>query len=1004
MKIILTPQKWVSAILLFVFIAMYHNAKAQTGVTITVNGSVSGHTTTCTDGFATGSPDPEFEVRYDNVVTTNYGGDGDDGESTNCNNTGACSAPLVDGCGTVCGGGSLELYCPGATFDVKFRGFEDDLIDECVQAWITRTVTVNSTAAGAASVTAPTFSTPYANNGSTLTGIAYTVNTSGTFAPNNRDVTNKTCATAWTSTTKSSANPLLNNGTGAVVSGHSTDCGDAWYLYVLTDNNLSRLTFDATGDGNEAEVFYNCCGGTPLPDDVNLSGAYEIANPKPGNYYVRINTASLSSLPYIFTLNVSKTTGGARPANDDICNAIAIGGATLDYCEAPAGVAGTNVNSTNQDGCGVFEPQEDDGRTVWYKFTTNATQVGAQLRVKVEHTGGDAMAPDLSLFKLTGAAFTCATANPFSSLTLIAEDDGTSVVDRDAEFVISACSSLYEANKTYYLQIDDEGGLDGNGTFTVTIEDVGASVGPDNICSAYDLGTYAGTEPFCGPKTVRTDGGSEAGKLEINEQFRINSETNVCAGPQGSEPNSPNKTTWYKFTTGATVGTSVTVLVDAIDKSNAFGDLDAFVSVHSNCSACTFGDLTEVADCGLCFSSGPDDASVSFTPKPNTTYYIQVDGYNPVLGVGGGPIGVYDVQVTMNNTPRVANDDICNAVTLTVPTATCGTNPTTSANVSGTTVGASSQDKCTVNEPGADLTDQTVWYKFTMGADVPREIIVNVDQTSCNDIGVLNIIGPTIYELNGATFTCVTANPFSSLGSPAIADAPNGVDYSQARLECPIPGKTYYVQVQGRTIDECEQGTFTINLEIPDVLLGPDKICNAFDLGILSNTTNVDLVKTCQTNSCATIVGTEPDNTGLSDLDKTVWYRFTTPPAYYADGSLAHLYNIQVDRRGSSPSTTVPDIYLYKESAATVRTCTPENAASFANLQFVGTDAGNAVPLLETGAEIEYLCLEAATTYYIQVDHLGLGSYVDFDVRVKKSAFRPGNDLCSATDLAYIIW
>src|SRR5690606_19447368 len=55
---------------------------------------------------------------------------------------------------------------------------------------------------------------------------------------------------------------------------------------------------------------------------------------------------------------------------------------------------------------------------------------------------------------------------------------------------------------------------------------------------------------------------------------------------------------------------------------------------------------------------GPDNATATFMPEPNTTYYIQVDGYNPVLGVGGGNAGDFNLSVSMNNLRNVY-DDIC---------------------------------------------------------------------------------------------------------------------------------------------------------------------------------------------------------------------------------------------------------------------------------------------------------------------------------------------------------
>lgn len=104
----------------------------------------------------------------------------------------------------------------------------------------------------------------------------------------------------------------------------------------------------------------------------------------------------------------------------------------------------------------------------------------------------------------------------------------------------------------------------------------------------------------------------------------------------------------------------------------------------------------------------------------------------------------------------------------------------------------------------------------------------------------------------------------------------------------------------------------------------------------------------------------------------------------------------------SSASTSFwPTFAVYRETTPTVRNCSPEIGASFANLSMLDYTQN-----LDFGdASVNLLCLEPSSTYYIQVDHASTPwteEYVDFSLRVRKDAFRPSDNICGATDLGYI--
>jgi len=106
---------------------------------------------------------------------------------------------------------------------------------------------------------------------------------------------------------------------------------------------------------------------------------------------------SNSPVPYSITVEWKLTGSSSAPVNDFACNAtqIAMGGASanLDFCESTGGINGTNVGAKDEDLCGNDEPNESEGRTVWYKFTTGAT-ISNRASILVENrNAGDNMTP-----------------------------------------------------------------------------------------------------------------------------------------------------------------------------------------------------------------------------------------------------------------------------------------------------------------------------------------------------------------------------------------------------------------------------------------------------------------------------------------------------------------------------------------------------------------------------------------------------------------------------------
>jgi hypothetical protein len=337
-------------------------------------------------------------------------------------------------------------------------------------------------------------------------------------------------------------------------------------------------------------------------------------------------------------------------------------------------------------------------------------------------------------------------------------------------------------------------------------------------------------------------------------------------------------------------------------------------------------------------------------------------------------------------------------------------------------IGYSTEDICSANEPNNDSNDETVWMKFKTSSNPGTSITVDADAIGGSGSGgVLCISGGTVFA-----WTRVYAGPDNLVGCPFSYSTNHftqisqvgsvgslGTDNSLIEINCPKPDQTYYVQVEMQGIATCDMGRFNLTVKDNGIQAGPDKICDALDLGQaayggpLSNTTNVDLFIDKQSNACATVAPGELDAFPVQSVDKSVWYKFTTPPAYYLNSpelaQLPHVYTFEVNRIGGT-ALAWPTFAVWEQTAATTRTCAPENAGSFSNLALVDYSQN----LSFGNAELEYLCLKPNKTYYIQIDHASANpvtpadEYVEFSLRVKKAAFRAGDNLCDAFDLGII--
>ena len=666
--------------------------------------------------------------------------------------------------------------------------------------------------------------------------------------------------------------------------------------------------------------------------DISL----DLPCPKPNTtYYIQLD--GLDCIPLFpqdyGTFDIQVMDDGfvvPTPPNDSICNAIGLGvvppgGSTVpmpgdNYC------ASVESGEPIVDQCNLITDFSCD-ETVWYTFTTSATP--GLITVDINST------LDLDAWLAVYSVIPQVSCN-FADLT---------EVDQNTENPLSLDASLdlpcLLPNTTYYVQVD---GIDfsilgdDEGTFIITVTDDGnpnAYAPYDNICSAYDFGVV----PAAGSPLISTN--------------------NFCATEEAGEPNvsggvvitdnSYDETVWFKFTTSATPGLTTV----AVTNTNG---INANLNIYSvpNGATCAFADLTHITSEDDLFS---DNVSVNLPClPPNTTWYVQVDGFDDLLT---DDKGTFDISIIDdgNANAYAPNDDLCNRQFLgVVPSG-------------GATAIVAGNNFCAGEETGEpnvsgllDITDvnydETVWYSFTTSA-TPGTITANVFNTT----GIF------------ASIICYEANPGATCNFADLTferSASTNIITGDASLEliCLEPNTTYVLQIDGADLLG-NYGTFDIQVTDDGVVTLPpvyNDICFAVPLG---DPTAAPVQALNQNNNCA---DEEPGEPNVNGDDETVWFTFIAPASGRATIDINSLAYIDANF----------SIYY-----------SPGGACVMGGLQQVGSNHDNLISFDVSHTEN---CLIPGETYYIQVDGGDFfGDMGNFDITVTNADpgfVGPPNDDC----------
>lgn len=532
-------------------------------------------------------------------------------------------------------------------------------------------------------------------------------------------------------------------------------------------------------------------------------------------------------------------TGGfqVEDYNNDLCASGNLG--TLNFNGNLSLNNQSNASPCND--CQPGEPNCNNDPSVWFQFTTGAT-VAQSLSVEIDATGG-------GLDAYCGIYLDPGNCNTLNDLILV--NDGSAIPNPFGTSDVTVDVSCPQPNTTYWIQVD---GLDitgSDGSFNVNVSDNNVIAGPaDDICDAISLGN-----------------------LNFNGSLQNNNFNNFCSGTQPGEPNPSafaiDRTQWFTFTTGATIGTEVVIeaLNDPLNRGDQI-DLQIALWTSSN-SACT-GSFTEIES--DYFAPPFGETMTVNCLQPNTTYFVQVDGS------GLNSEGFFGLSITDNGIGQAVNDDICNAINIgTVGFGGSQANPNMNNFCATIQTGEP-------NAPGCLFTiDQTIWVQFTTGASVGWEMTIDAVSDPNNSGDDLDLQAAVYVSSNG-----LCSGTLSEIDCDYLPDVPLFYTGEVLVVECLQPNTTYWIQLDGSFVNV--EGFIGITVTDDGVARAAnDLICTATPLGTIP--TAGGITQSNQNNYCGGVEPGEPDPLSHG-IDQTVWYSFVPP----ASGSVEiELISLAVD-------------------------------------------------------------------------------------------------------------
>lgn len=796
-----------------------------------------------------------------------------------------------------------------------------------------------------------------------------------------------------------------------------------WFEFT-TGPNTTALVANATASGltqGASTYLYEevntpaCSGGGFSTQNTNWMGTSylvevgsrgaDVSNvdldcPKPNTkYYIQVNMNGVS-IPQTGTFStVEVTMDPPAPSNDLPCNANAVA-TQPENTYNTTNFSGTNINATN-----CFEP--DPGWTlngndagVWYQL--NAP--GRNLIIDANSNSSDNIDIKLALYEGPCGDASVMTPN------YIDRDYDPGTFDEDMYF------NCLTPGSDYYLIVDGSF-INGEGNFDIEVYypyEGGRTTCTTGSFPARDIGTvpnggsisYLNTSNFCGLNATDliTSGGGSAP---------------IPTPPFGNV----DQAVWYKFRPPASGSVKINAESDpVIGPALGFGSGDeinlemvVYESLDGSCAPASWSvtDYTSYSNGVLSYN----EELIVNCLDPTKDYWLLVDGEFDATLLGGGTEGYFEIHMEDYGV-TTPNDLACDAIPFTSNAGILNTWNTCNTNVTVTLNGQNNYCGNNLNEPSPSnwtplpATAKPVWYSFVAPPSGKLEIRLNTTTSLPWRQDYLN--GKlAVYDLpdgeNICTYNFIAADEVESDYDLDIPPVSTGEDME---VECLVPGRTYYLMVDGKETalyPEWSRGEFSLEFESDprDSPAPNDSICQAKPLGDptggtvgtdvddltllnspLRNPADPSYCMRAENSFCATDADSPPLNGfTLWGYDNTVWYTFIGPTS----GAV----RIDVDGNvGVDGDDYAPQVVIYESSDGTCN-------GTMYDLK--------ATPTISSGfsrtASMDVNCLNTGQTYFIAVDggpylpELGdINGYFEVEVtEIVPTEFAPSHDsICNA--------
>ena len=433
--------------------------------------------------------------------------------------------------------------------------------------------------------------------------------------------------------------------------------------------------------------------------------------------------------------------------------------------------------------------------------------------------------------------------------------------------------------------------------------------------------------------------------------------------------------------------------------------------------------------------TGSDEELIVNCLKPNTAYYLVVDG-------GTNTNGYYDIKIS-DYARHTTNDFLCQAIDITgtysAPWTNCNSSTVVQLNNQNNYCATTNNDipsSLGIRPPAWVDFNSPVWYKFKApkSGKLKIEAINSLpDLIPPYDEPEMSIQLAVFFLPGGYKGTCANlATEKERL--VYIASGYDGLLHDEEMtVDCLMPDSIYYLLVDGTKLatlcPTCDRGEFYLKLTADprDRPSTNDLPCDAIDLGTPAVWTTPTIYDTkvspasgagtyasptsgypsvsglhngarnnsgscmrAENNFCAGI-DNEPAISGgtfFTDFspDATVWYKFTAP----STGEVKINTFSDPDSRGDLLYT---QIAVFETSD---NTCTGT---------MVGIAADGIPDNLRGDNELTVKCLDPGKTYFIMVDGSGVNKRGYFELQIQAVPATlsgpPNDDICNATSVTY---